>query len=178
MEKTTGSLNEKMPGFSMEDIIIRPIELKDNESLAKIVRGALKEFGADKPGTVYFDESTDHLFELFEEESRSAYFVAEKDGKLLGGAGIYPTAGLPESTCELVKMYLSSEARGMGLGRKMIDHCLAIARKKKYTSVYLETMPELKKAVTVYEKFGFRYLDKPMGASGHTDCDIWMIRDL
>jgi putative acetyltransferase len=66
----------------------------------------------------------------------------------------------------------------MGLGREMIGHCLAVAKEKGFTSVYLETMPELKKAVTVYEKFGFTYLDKPMGKSGHNGCDIWMIKTI
>ena len=46
-------------------IQIRPIEPKDNIDLAKVIRGALEEFGANKPGTVYFDPTTDALFELF-----------------------------------------------------------------------------------------------------------------
>jgi len=36
-------------------------------------------------------------------------------------------------------------------------------------------MPELKNALKVYEKMGFRYLDKPMGNSGHFGCQLWMI---
>lgn len=160
----------------MEDIIVRHIEAGDNAAMAKIIRNALEEFGANKPGTVYFDESTDHLFELFQAEPLSEYFVAEKDGVLLGGAGIYPTEALPEGTCELVKMYLSPAARGMGLGRAMIAKCIEAAQAKGFTQIYLETMPELKKAVSVYEKFGFSYLSGPMGNSGHNGCDIWMKR--
>src|SRR6187402_752819 len=132
----------------MQDILIRPIQQTDNAAIANIIRRSLEEFGANHPGTVYYDDSTDHLFELFQSTPGSAYFIAEKDGDLLGGAGIFPTEGLPDGTCELVKMYLSSEARNMGLGRKMIDQCLATAREKGYSSVYLETMPELKKAVS------------------------------
>src|SRR5919112_6758038 len=102
------------------NIFIRKIELKDNKELASIVRTSLAEFGANKPGTVYYDDTTDHLYELFQEPG-SIYFVAEQDGKILGGAGIYPSEGLPEGTCELVKMYLNKEARGKGLGRTLID---------------------------------------------------------
>lgn len=162
----------------MDELIIRPIEQKDNLAIALIIRTALTEFGANKPGTVYFDESTDHLYELFTQEPISAYFIAEFDGAIIGGAGIYPTKGLPNSTCELVKMYLSKIARGKGFGQKMIDHCLLIAKTKGFTQVYLETMPELKKAVSVYEQFGFSYLDGPMGNSGHNGCDIWMIKNI
>jgi len=160
----------------MDGIIIRPIEPNDNSAIAVIIRTALTEFGANKPGTVFFDDTTDHLYELFTNKPLSAYFIALKDSVIIGGAGIYPTEGLPNDTCELVKMYLSKEARGMGLGRKMIDHCLMIAKQKGFDQVYLETMPELKKAVAVYEQFGFDYLQGPMGNSGHNGCDIWMIK--
>jgi len=160
----------------MDGIIIRPIEPNDNAAIAAIIRTALTEFGANKPGTVFFDDTTDHLYELFTNKPLSAYFIALKDSVIVGGAGIYPTEGLPNDTCELVKMYLSKEARGMGLGRKMIDHCLMIAKQKGFDQVYLETMPELKKAVAVYEQFGFDYLQGPMGNSGHNGCDIWMIK--
>jgi putative acetyltransferase len=162
----------------MEGIIIRHIEPKDNVAMANVIRRSLEEFGANRPGTVYYDDSTDHLFELFQSEPLSEYFIAEKDGVLLGGAGIYPTDALPEGTCELVKMYLTPSARGLGLGRTMIAKCLEAAKNKGFTAVYLETMLELKKAVSVYEKFGFSYLDGPMGNSGHNGCDIWMIKHI
>lgn len=157
---------------------IRPIAQADNKAMATIIRTALTEFGANKPGTVFYDDTTDHLYELFQSTPLSAYFVAEKNGELIGGAGIFPTEGLPANTCELVKMYLHKSARGMGLGRYMIDQCILTAKEKGFTQIYLETMPELKKAVSVYEKFGFHYLDGPMGNSGHNGCDIWMLRNI
>ena len=157
-----------------EDFIIRRIEEKDNHELAFVVRTTLAEFGANKPGTVFFDPTTDELFNLFQ-KTGSVYYVALKNDKVVGGGGIYPTVGLPTDTCELVKMYLLPEARGIGLGKKLIDKCLAFAKEAGYKNVYLETMPELKNALKVYEKMGFRYLDKPMGNSGHFGCELWMI---
>jgi putative acetyltransferase len=162
----------------MQNILIRPIQLTDNAAIANIIRRSLEEFGANHPGTVYYDDSTDHLFELFQSTPGSAYFIAEKEGQILGGAGIFPTEGLPEGTCELVKMYLSPSSRGLGLGRHMINRCLETAKETGYTSIYLETMPELKKAISVYEKFGFEFLEKPMGNSGHSGCDIWMLKNI
>jgi putative acetyltransferase len=159
----------------MENILIRKIEPQDNKALATIVRSALAEFGANKPGTVYYDDTTDHLYELFQEPG-SIYFIAEQDGKLLGGAGVYPSEGLPDATCELVKMYLSPDARGKGLGKVLIEKVLEFAKGFGYMQVYIETMPELKKAVTIYEKFGFEYLDGPLGNTGHFGCDVWMLK--
>ena len=160
-----------------DEIVIRKIRKEDNGALAVIVRNALAEFGANKPGTVFFDPTTDHLFELFQ-QPRSVYYVALIDNKVVGGAGIFPTEGLPEDTCELVKMYLSSAARGKGLGKFLIEKCIAHAQEEGYAKMYLETLPELRKAVKVYEKFGFQYLDAPLGNSGHFGCDVWMIKEL
>ena len=108
-------------------ISLRSIQESDNPFLATIIRNTLAEFGANHPGTVYFDPATDHLWELFQ-RNRSFYFVAEMDGEIVGGGGIFPTEGLPEEFCELVKMYLLPQARGIGLGKKIIELCLEKAR--------------------------------------------------
>lgn len=159
------------------DILIRKIQLKDNAVLASIVRSSLAEFGANKPGTVFFDDTTDHLYEMFQQPG-STYFVAEENGQVLGGAGIYPSEGLPAQTCELVKMYLRPEARGKGLGKLLINRCLEFAKGYGYLQVYIETMPELRKAVSIYEKFGFEYLNGPLGNTGHFGCDVWMLKKM
>lgn len=160
--------------MSTDHIQIREILPEDNPYLATIIRNSLAEFGANHPGTVYYDPTTDALYELFRTPG-SHYFVATQEGRVLGGAGIFPSNGLPEATCELVKMYLVPEARGKGLGKKLITQALAFARRSGYQKVYIETMPELKKAMSVYEQFGFKYLDGPMGNTGHTGCSVWML---
>ena len=157
---------------------IRLIQSTDNPAIAGIIRSTLAEFGANHLGTVYFDSATDSLYETFQKPD-SLYFVAENEaGKVVGGGGIYPTEGLPEDTCELVKMYLLPEARGTGLGRTIIEKCLDAARNFGFGRVYLESMPELKQALKVYEKFGFTYLCSPMGNSGHFGCDLYMLKVL
>jgi len=160
---------------SLDQIKIRIIEEKDNASLAQLIRKTLKEFGANHPGTVYFDDSTDHLFEIFE-SPRSIYFVAELNNEIVGGGGIFPTAGLPADTCELVKMYLYPQVRGIGLGSMLIQKCIDYAKEAGYKNIYLETMPELKQALKTYEKFGFEYIHHPMGNSGHFGCELWMLK--
>ena len=155
---------------------LRRIELQDNAAIAKIIRSCLKEFGADKPGTVYYEESTDNLFGLYSVE-RSVYFIAEIEGNIVGGGGISPTNGLSEDTCELVKMYLLPEARGKGIGAALLNKCLETAKQKGFNKVYLESLPELKRAITVYEKFGFKKLSGPLGNTGHLS-GVWMIKEL
>ena len=108
------------------EIFIRPIEARDNQELARIVRDTLTEFDSVKPGTVYFDPTTDRLFEVFQRE-RSRYLTAFNGDKMLG-AGVFPTENLPPDVCELVKVYLLPEACGLGLGKKLILQCLNQAR--------------------------------------------------
>lgn len=163
--------------LAIQQIEIRPITAPDNKALAEIIRTTLEEFGAAKPGTVYFDPTTDALFELFQ-QPHSRYFVATHENTVVGGGGIYPTEGLPNSTCELVKMYLIQEVRGIGLGRILIQKSLDAAKEEGFTKVYLETMPELKDALKAYERLGFKYLNEPLGASGHFGCGLWMLKEL
>ncbi|MBN8861084.1 MAG: GNAT family N-acetyltransferase [Sphingobacteriales bacterium] len=163
--------------MNLTDLHIRPIAEKDNKAVAVIVRATLKEFNADHPGTAYYEEETDFLYTVFQTPG-SVYYVAEKEDVVMGGAGIFPTSGLPASVCELVKMYILPEARGIGLGRKLMAVCFEAARAKGYKQVYLETKAELQTAVIIYEKYGFRYLPAPLGNTGHFGCELWMIRDI
>ncbi len=161
----------------MSNFTTRLIQKEDNAAIAAIIRAVLTEFKANKPGTVYYDPTTDDLYSLFS-VPHSEYHVLEVDGKLVGGSGIYPTQGLPDDCCELVKLYILPEARGKGYGKLLINECFGIARKFGYKQVYLETLPELKNAVGLYESCGFKYLSRPLGNSGHFGCDLWMIKDL
>ena len=161
----------------LAEIQIRNIEPSDNVAIASVIRNALAEFGANKPGTVFFDPTTDHLFELFKAPG-SVYYVAEKNGIILGGCGIFPTEALPEKTCELVKLYLDKAARGTGLGKALLLKAMDWAKENGYEQVYLESMPELSKAVSIYEKVGFEKLNHALGNSGHCGCDIWMLKKL
>jgi putative acetyltransferase len=161
----------------MKNFSIRPIGAADNLAIANIIRNILTEFGANKPGTVFYDPTTDNLYKLFSARD-SAYFVAEWEGKIVGGCGIFPTPGLPDGCCELVKLYLLSQARGQGLGLLLMEKCFQKAIDFGFQQIYLETMPELHNAIGLYEKAGFSYLSGPMGCSGHFGCDLWMIRNL
>ena len=111
----------------MNDIIVRTIGPADNPFIATIIKDTLTEFGANHLGTVYYDATTDALYELFQKKG-AAYFIAAVNDKVIGGGGIYPTDGLLADTCELVKMYLLPEARGTGLGRTLIKKCLSFAK--------------------------------------------------
>ncbi|HVZ96213.1 MAG TPA: GNAT family N-acetyltransferase [Chitinophagaceae bacterium] len=159
------------------EVIIRDITESDDLKMASIIRACLEEFGAAKPGTVYYDATTDCLHTLFQKE-RSRYFVITIDGEVVAGGGIYPTAGLPDDTCELVKMYVSKEARGKGLATRLLRSCIDEAKKNGYKKMYLETMPELTHAIALYKKNGFTFIPAQLGCSGHGGCDLFMMKEI
>ncbi len=151
----------------------RLIQPADNAEIARVIRGALEEFGVNQPGTVYTDPTTDDLYALFRAE-KSAYWIAEENGRIFGGCGIYPTAGLPNGYAELVKLYLRKEARGKGIGQELMLKSIDSSREMGYTHLYLESLPELNQAVDLYKKVGFKLLPNRLGYSGHFACDLWM----
>lgn len=159
------------------EFIIRTIRPEDNVVIAKVIRSILEEHDMNKPGTVYTDPTTDQLYELFR-SPRSVYYVVEKEDEIIGGCGIYPTDGLSEDCAELVKLYLLSSSRGLGIGKALLEKCAKEAKVLGYKKLYLESMPELSKAVGLYESVGYTKIDAPMGNSGHFACNLWMTKEL
>jgi len=161
----------------MKSTIIREVLEKDNTALAAVIRRVLVDIGVPKVGTAYADPELDYVYKTYLKE-KAVYFVLEEKGIIIGGAGIAPLQGGEPTVCELQKMYFLEEARGKGLGEKMIDHCLDFARKSDFELCYIETLPYMKAAQKLYIKKGFEYIDGPMGTTGHTSCNVWLTKRL
>lgn len=155
----------------------RPVELRDNLRLATIIRDVFREFDAPRKGTVFSDPSTDNLYALFQQPG-SSLWVVEIGGVVEGSCGVFPTTGLPEGYAELVKFYLAPDARGRGTGRRLMEKTIESARSLGYSHLYLESLPVFSHAVAMYHKAGFITLDHQLGESGHSSCDVWMVKSL
>lgn len=160
------------------NIVIRAIEEKDNAGIARVIREVSAEHGltADK-GFAVADPILDTLYEVYH-QPRSAYWVVEMDGEVVGGGGIAPLAGGDGNTCELQKMYLSSKLRGKGIAKKIVLQSLEFGKEQGFSRCYLETTDILKAAVGLYEKLGFEFIDEALGNTGHSDCEIRMVKPL
>jgi putative acetyltransferase len=159
------------------DIALRPITAADDPAMAAVIRTVMPEFGASGPGFALNDPEVDHLSRAYA-APRSAYFVLERDGRIVGGGGIAPLAGGDPDVCELRKMYFLPEVRGQGQGRRMLQHCLAAARKFGYRRCYLETLTGMDAAQHLYADAGFKTLCAPLGATGHFACDRYYALEL
>ena len=161
----------------MNTPIIRTIERTDNVAIADVIRLVLVELGAPKVGTAYEDKALDAMFENYEED-KATYFVVEEAGVIIGGAGISQLDHYDGAVCELQKMYFLPPARGLGIGSKMIDLCLNKAREFGYEQCYIETMSYMEAAQKLYKRYGFEYLEGPIGDTGHYSCGVHMLLDL
>lgn len=161
----------------MANACIRPIAPADDAAMAAIIRAVMPEFGATGDGFAINDPEVDWMSRAYS-APRHAYFVLERDNKVLGGAGIAPLAGGDDDVCELRKMYFLPEARGLGAGAAMMSRCLDAAREAGFARCYLETLCGMDAAMRLYQRSGFRRIDGPMGATGHGGCNTFYLREL
>ena len=157
--------------------LIRPITPADDAAIAAIIRKVMPEFGADGPGFAIHDAEVSAMSAAYS-APRSAYFVIEVDGVVMGGGGIAPLQHADAGICELRKMYFLPEARGSGAGAAMMARCLQAARDAGFRQCYLETLTGMDAAMRLYERSGFRRIDGPMGATGHGGCNTFYLLDL
>lgn len=132
-------------------MIIRPIQLHDNEQIAHVIRQVFINDGYPKTGTAFADPQLNYMFEAYD-KPKAVYFVVEVEGKIVGGAGVSQLDNTDENICELQKMYFLPEARGKGIGFEMIEKCLQKATEFGYEKCYLETLPEMLNAQKLYKK--------------------------
>jgi DNA-binding MarR family transcriptional regulator/GNAT superfamily N-acetyltransferase len=95
---------------------------------------------------------------------RTAGWVAEVDGGPAGSVLCVPDS---ESTARLRLLLVEPSARGLGLGAKLVEHCLKFARETGYDDITLWTYDRLAAARKVYQAAGFtltsEYSDNAFG---------------
>jgi putative acetyltransferase len=156
---------------------IRLVRQSDNHVLARVLREVLIEMNVPKQGTAFADPELDTIYDAYLKDNADYWVVCHGD-HILGGAGIAPLHEGPSGYCELQKMYFLPDARGKGLGNQMIQKCLTKAKSYGFTDCYLETMPNMIDAQKLYKKWGFTYIDHPLGNTGHCSCPVWMVKSL
>lgn len=156
----------------------RKIEAADDARLAEIIRMNLEKHRLNIPGTVYFDPCLDHLSEFYTADpQKRVYFIAlDENGEMIGGAGAAEFSGLPDCA-ELQKLYLIDSAKGRGLGKQLVNLVESWAKSVGYRRLYLETHTNLAAAMKLYEKMGFRQIEKPATVV-HGTMDHFYLKDL
>ena len=87
---------------------------------------------------------------------QGALLLAFKGDQAVGCVGM---RSLDPQTAEMKRLYLSQEARGLGLGRKLCEALVAAAKRGGYSRMRLDTVPgKMDSAITLYRALGFRVI--------------------
>jgi putative acetyltransferase len=131
---------------------VRPVTSADVPSAIALVRETLGEFGLE------FGQGSPTDAQMFAlpgsyRDAGGEFFVAlDGAGILVGTAGVIP---VEPGVYELRKMYLRPSTRGQGVGRALLESCLAFCRQQGARAVVLDTLHQMRAAVSFYERNGF-----------------------
>ncbi|MCG8305898.1 MAG: GNAT family N-acetyltransferase [Cytophagales bacterium] len=132
-----------------------PAANKDIQEIKAVIFSVLNEYGLKEDEGSTDSDLSDIQTNYMDNNGFFGKIMTEN--KLVGTVGLLK---LNEDTCELRKMYLLREHRGKGLGKILMDKIIKIAKEKKYRKIELETASVLKEAIKLYEKYGFREMEK------------------
>lgn len=96
-------------------------------------------------------------------------FMAEQADEAVGCVALLPLA---DGGFEVGKMTVTEAARGTGLGRRLMEACIARAKALGAPRLYLETNATLAPALSLYRSVGFVHL--PPQPTPYTRADVWM----
>jgi ribosomal protein S18 acetylase RimI-like enzyme len=96
-------------------------------------------------------------------------FIAEHRGEPVGCVALLQ---MEDGGYELAKMAVADHAKGLGIGRKLIETCIEAAREAGAHRIYLESNSALTPALTLYRSAGF--VDLPPAPTPYARCDVWM----
>lgn len=159
--------------------ILRPIRPRDDAAVAAIIRDVMTEHRCSGEGFAVHDAEVAAMSANYP-GGDARYYVVEHGGEVLGGAGFARLAGSANAaaTCELRKMYFRPAARGLGLGRALLELLLDEMRAAGYRRCYLETTSWMQRAQALYRLAGFAPRPGPEGRTGHHGCDAFFAREL
>jgi putative acetyltransferase len=141
----------------IEKYSLRPIELKDNPYVKKLVVDVMTSFGCVGSGFSSSDPELDDMYNAYDGSRSVFYVVVDARDIVKGCGGIAPLIGSDSDICELRKMYFYPDIRGLGLGSRLMAICLSEAKKYGFKKCYIETIADMDKARILYEKSYIQY---------------------
>ncbi|WP_238587740.1 GNAT family N-acetyltransferase [Caenimonas sp. SL110] len=108
---------------------------------------------------------------------RGALLLARVAGQIAGCCALRPldAADYPNA-CEMKRLFVRNQFRGIGLGRQLADAILDAARQAGYSSVLLDTLDDMEAARALYEELGFAeippYYHNPIAGAHYLKADL------
>ena len=130
---------------------LREATADDASAIFAVVAAVMGEYGlsSDLEGN---DADLRDFVAAYRGRGGSFRVVTSNEGEVVGCAGLYP---IDERHAEIRRMYLLPRARGHGIGRKLLEELIALAKERHFERVVLETASVLKEAISLYRNRGF-----------------------
>ena len=97
-------------------------------------------------------------------DTGGAFIVLERNKEVIGFFGLIP---VDKTSIELKRLYLSSNERGKGFGKYLLQTAINISKKQGYRVLCLETTSKFREAVGLYNKYGFVDSRDAVKSDGH-----------
>jgi GNAT superfamily N-acetyltransferase len=115
-----------------------------------------EEYGLDTTFEAYVAKPLAE-FALSQGNPRQRIWVVERDRDVCGSAAVVEHS---QEEAQFRWLLLSKEARGVGLGRRLVEWALGFCREEGYGSVFLWTFSELEAAAHLYRSHGFKLTEE------------------
>lgn len=125
-------------------MIIRKFKAEDRVRLLRLIRNILVEIFKVRPKRIELDNG------FFRD--RGVLYVAEDKGQVIGCVGVIKQKS---NVVRLKKMYIAKNYRGTGIAQRLYNKAQTFSKKKRYKKIILSTTPQMKRAISFYERNGF-----------------------
>jgi putative acetyltransferase len=155
----------------------------DTIALFAVARSLIQEYGAEISASM----SADLCFQNFAAELENlpamygppfgCLLLAGRDDEWVGCCGL---RRFSDEVCEMKRLYVKPSARGVALGRRLIERLLPTACALGYQRMVLDTLVDMNAAQALYRSFGFRptqpYYLNPIPGASYMELDLGALK--